>query len=254
LIDFLSQDGNNVVALAAGEGHTEALRVLLRAQQARKESPNKSGYTALHLAASNAHASACHVLLENGFKCDRAASTGVWNQLLGAVNSETALHLATDVGSCDTVKVLLDHGASVDARRSDGKTALHMAAKASQRSPLAHMLLKHKASARTVSRYGWTPLHHAAKVGSIDMCILLLRHGALLDAKNNKGKRAVDVAKENGHAALVSLLQNIGDHKPLPDIPVDMEWMPTAETVNEDNAALGAKGDFLGGSYEMVDK
>lgn len=43
-------------------------------------------------------------------------------------------------------------------------------------------------------QFGWTPLHHAARVGNLDLCKLLVKHYAKLDIRNKvrKMKRWMD--------------------------------------------------------------
>ena len=51
-----------------------------------------------------------------------------------------------------------------------------------------------------------TPLHEAAHIGSIELCRLLLGHGADAAAADDNGRTAVDVARERGYTAVVELL------------------------------------------------
>jgi ankyrin repeat protein len=54
---------------------------------------------------------------------------------------------------------------------------------------------------------GWTALHVAAAKGYQEIVVMLLMQGADKSAKDTKGQRPVDRARQQGHAALVSLLE-----------------------------------------------
>ncbi|XP_036432380.1 protein phosphatase 1 regulatory subunit 12A isoform X3 [Colossoma macropomum] len=75
----------------------------------------------------------------------------------------TALHVAAAKGYIEVLKVLLQCGLDVDSRDSDG----------------------------------WTPLHAAAHWGQEEACTLLTEHMCDMNAVNNVGQTALDVADEN---------------------------------------------------------
>ncbi len=54
---------------------------------------------------------------------------------------------------------------------------------------------------------GYTPLHAAAENGRLENAKILLQCGAILDAKTTDGLTALDLARTNGNAELVSLLE-----------------------------------------------
>ena len=51
-----------------------------------------------------------------------------------------------------------------------------------------------------------TPLHWAAARGAIRAAVVLLRHGALLQAKDIEGNTALHIAAGRNHAALTAIL------------------------------------------------
>ena len=55
-------------------------------------------------------------------------------------------------------------------------------------------------------RKGKTVLHIAVKKGNIQMVSLLLEKGASISSKSSKGKLPIDIAKENNHLQIHSIL------------------------------------------------
>ena len=51
----------------------------------------------------------------------------------------------------------------------------------------------------------WTPLHYAARTGHVDLCQLLLKHGALRSATNTLGRTPLELAEANGRAEVISI-------------------------------------------------
>lgn len=81
--------------------------------------------------------------------------------------------------------------------------------------------------ARRCSRYqksssGWTFLHQAAYFGHEAVCIELIRLGADPGRLSHDGKAAADVACENGHGALGSLLKQAMPER-------DSLWAPSSD-------------------------
>jgi len=54
---------------------------------------------------------------------------------------------------------------------------------------------------------GWTALHVAAAQGHREIVALLVIQGADKSAKDTKGQRPVDRARQQGHTELISLLE-----------------------------------------------
>lgn len=81
-------------------------------------------------------------------------------------NGMTALHFGARVGRCDKIKALVEHGANVHARDVVGRT----------------------------------PLLVAANNGEYHAIALLAYYGSQLDAKDDKGFTAMDLANRRGFA------------------------------------------------------
>ncbi|WP_448478684.1 ankyrin repeat domain-containing protein [Pseudoxanthomonas mexicana] len=114
----------------------------------------------------------------------------------------TALHLAAFGGHVEACRLLLANGAEVDAltlpteRTESGDTPL-MRAVWGRSMPVAELLLEAGADVDDVDGLtGDTPLLAAARSGQPSMCQLLLTHGADLEAFNQDGEGARDLAAD----------------------------------------------------------
>lgn len=114
----------------------------------------------------------------------------------------TALHLAAFGGHVEACRLLLANGAEVDAltlpteRTESGDTPL-MRAVWGRSIPVAELLLEAGADVDDVEGMtGDTPLMAAARSGQPSMCQLLLEHGAGLEAFNQDGEGAMDLAAD----------------------------------------------------------
>lgn len=103
---------------AAFSGDKDKVQVLIEKSNNSKElvnSPDNSGYTALHYAARNGYVDICKLLLSRGADIDAQTRSGKVTPLLKAAAA----------GKAATIKFLIESGAKVDAQDVDGQTALH---------------------------------------------------------------------------------------------------------------------------------
>lgn len=114
----------------------------------------------------------------------------------GSTNAQPPLCIAVAAGHINAVKILCEAGANVNAPCThSGETSLHIAVK-SKRSDVLDILLRHRPNlhARTFVSHE-TPLHcAAAKAGSVDIVVTLLKHGASSEALDNKARSPAEVA------------------------------------------------------------
>lgn len=104
--------GNTLLTIAANEGHTELVRLLI-ANKAKLNARNLNGETALQLAAYRGYEPIVHMLLAAGASTD----TPGWPPLIYAI-----------IAKQETIaRALLTAGASPDAIASNGQTALMFA-------------------------------------------------------------------------------------------------------------------------------
>ncbi|MBH0210314.1 MAG: ankyrin repeat domain-containing protein [Nitrospira sp.] len=115
------------------------------------------------------------------------------------------LFLATFLGDRAKVEKLLHDGANAQVEKEDGTTLLPLAIRRSH-SEVVALLLDKGAAANQLSS-GTTPLHLAARQRHRQIIEELLKHGADKSAMTIKGKRPVDLARDENHPEIIPLLE-----------------------------------------------
>ncbi|CAL4083432.1 unnamed protein product [Meganyctiphanes norvegica] len=110
----------------------------------------------------------------------------------GAVDGMRANHLAADGDHLDVMKALKASGADLDAAASNGKMAIHFAARTAALNCI--MYLKHQVDA--IDQQGQTPLHIAAVMGHKSVIDLLASLGADTQIKNKLGETPRDSTED----------------------------------------------------------
>ncbi|XP_023314366.1 ankyrin repeat domain-containing protein 27-like isoform X1 [Trichogramma pretiosum] len=134
---------------------------------------------------------------------------------INAINSrgETALHIAAGVGCIEIIQLLLDAGAHVNLpTRSEGRTPLHLACQNEHPSAVKLLLASANCNPDAKDHSRDTPLHLAARSGSVRIVEMLVRHGANFKLRNINGMTALDeVDRMHSDDIFFSLaLTNIG--------------------------------------------
>ena len=112
---------------------------------------------------------------------------------------------AAQRGDSQGMSALVEAGAQIDSSFKN-LTALQRAA-VKDRPEAIKRLVELGADLEIQSEtHGATALHMAAAYGNLAACEALLVSGANLWAKNGKGQRAAEVAKDAGHAQLASAM------------------------------------------------
>lgn len=138
-------------------------------------------------------------------------------------DGETVLHRAAHEHSVEMIQRLLDAGAEVDAKKVDGSTPLFapLALGPLNRhlwwtaAPAMKVLLQAGADVNTRRKDGRTVLHEViarARVhddeNTIDVIMLLLGYGIDVEARDNNGETALEVAERRGRPSVVELLRD----------------------------------------------
>lgn len=118
---------------------------------------------------------------------------------------ETALMMAALRGQIDWARKLIERGAAV---HKEGWSPLHYAA-TGPATPVVLLLLDHGAAIDARSPNRTTPLMMAAQYGSEASVDLLLSRGASLRARNDRGLAAVDFARLGGRDVLATRLAQL---------------------------------------------
>jgi len=121
------------------------------------------------------------------------------------------LGFACFFGRRDVFDLLLARGADLEAPARNAAQVRPIHSAAAHRDPalaldLMRRLLAAGASPNVRQQRGFTPLHEAAQRGHAEMVSLLRDHGADLGAQTDEGQTALDLARAQGHDAVVRLL------------------------------------------------
>ena len=158
---------------------------------------NETGRTELHIACSEGDASRVESLLTAGASLDTPGPAN-W----------TPLHIACMEHNAECVKVLLDAGANVTTVDCCGRTPLHYACNSRDcDDECARLMIHAGASVDARDAVDWTPLHNASAAGNPSCVTFLLNAGADTCLKTDHGIRAIDLARQNGDAACVTVLE-----------------------------------------------
>ncbi|WP_378940948.1 ankyrin repeat domain-containing protein [Mesorhizobium sp. ANAO-SY3R2] len=191
---------NTALLYAAQSGHKGMVGLLLD-RGADINHANLEGSTALALAIARRRHEVVRLLLERG-----ASTTGL------APRGSTLLATAAFEGDEQLVRVLLDHGSDPNEPDGTGKGPLVYAA-AKGLVPIVRMLLDAGADVNRVYAHKLTALMWAAGYPNIvvahdglAMAELLVARGASIHAVDDRGRSALMIAAERGHAEMVGWL------------------------------------------------
>jgi ankyrin repeat protein len=123
----------------------------------------------------------------------------------------TGLGFAAFFGHTEVARLLLDRSAQVNlaSRNPMRVTPLHSSV-AGRHFEISLMLLEHGADVNAQQQEDFTPLQEAAQNGQIDMVKLILSYHPAVDARQAGGKTALRIAIEHGHPEVADLLRKHG--------------------------------------------
>ncbi|XP_050993076.1 transient receptor potential cation channel, subfamily N, member 1 isoform X2 [Labeo rohita] len=190
-----AKNGRSPLLLAAEQGHTEVVKILLQ-NNARVDVFDEEGKAAIHLAAEQGHQDIVDVLLAHKAFVNVKTKQGL-----------TPLHLSAQSGSAQLVRLLVEtHQASVDALSLKKQTPLHLAAISGQLD-VCSSLLSLKADITATDIRGQTPLHLAAENNHSEVVKLFLRHRPeLATLANMEGATCTHIAAAKGSVAVIKEL------------------------------------------------
>jgi ankyrin repeat protein len=171
--------GNTLLGRASWLGVLDIMQWLLN-QGVDVNVPGRSGWTPLHCAAGGGRLQVFQVLIEHNADIHIRNDPGM-TPLHAAAANHTEVHR----GHIDIMQVLLDHGANPNARCKDNSTPLHHSS-------------------------WWTTKHYADRKGTVEGTHLLLKHGAIIDAEDDKGRTPLQLALEHGRDDIATCLKEHG--------------------------------------------
>ena len=184
---------------------------------------NKNGQTPLHLASLHRFPSVVALFLKFGAEVDVRDNDNMTPLLLAPAGEMSASFYQDDIRCSVTAQLLLVHGANVKVRNKNDQTPLHLASQSKLPKSLA-LLLTFGADVDAQDDDNRTPLH--ATISSLPrprdqwylpfgesdedfklkVIEVLLKHGANLQAQNNKGETPFQIAAARGEQKVIQLL------------------------------------------------
>jgi ankyrin repeat protein len=169
------------LTLAAYNGRSEIVRLLLDAGADMEAKDQVAGETPLHWAAIKGHKDIAEMILSKGAQVDSRDKWGL-----------TPLQRAAEKGQRVVASILIDHKADINAT-SGG----------------AWDLERHRTEIKATDT-GWTPLLWAAAKGNWDVAELLIAKGADVNTVGKDGKTALYYASKHKTDKIIALLREHG--------------------------------------------
>ncbi|KAL4898493.1 ankyrin repeat-containing domain protein [Aspergillus ambiguus] len=194
-IDFTSIEGSSAPAIvkAAQSGSREDVERLITSGHDIESRHIPTRKNALLVASHCGNEGVVDLLIQKNARLSATDASG-W----------TALHLAAARGHCGVLELLLQN-LDIEARTSNGRTALWIAAEYGQ-VEAAGLLISSNAKVNARADNHMTPLHVAAKAGDAATVELLLSSKADVEAKDGLMMTALHYACEEGHLGTIKAL------------------------------------------------
>ncbi|MCW3101092.1 MAG: Ankyrin [Chthonomonadaceae bacterium] len=204
-IESSNASGLTPLMAAAANGRVACVQSLLE-KGADIHATARFGYTPLSYAVTCHRADVVNLLLDRGLDIDAQDPEGN-----DALRGQTLLHHAAfDRDGDNMVRLLLARGAKTDLQTASGHRPLHMAVMGRSLVSIG-LLLDAGADIDAAGFHSQTPLMMAAQTpyseGIID---LLLKRGASVNATDERGGRALNVAMMLGNTQVVEKLLHAG--------------------------------------------
>ncbi|KAE8329464.1 ankyrin repeat-containing domain protein [Aspergillus sergii] len=172
---------------------------------------DRDGRTPLHLATFGGHLEIIRRLLGECEVTDTKKRTDI-PHIIDAQDGkrQTPLMLASQMGHIDCTRHLIESGADISIKDATGKTVVHYAV---LNCPEIIKYVAGQDPMYSIDNEGCTPLHIAAKYGSVEATSILLsvllrsaKPNQTIKALDNAKKAALTHAAEQGHTEVVKIL------------------------------------------------
>ena len=210
-VDARDRLGARPLSHAAKSGHLQMVDLLL-ARGAPIDARNLAGATALYFAAERSHISIAQRLIERGADVKLTGRSGI-----------SPIAAAAYAGNDVIVDALLAHGADERAPDETGKPPIVYAAAGARLDIVKRLLARNiDVNARyrndlTLLMWASGPDEGAPEAQAIKVVSYLLDAGAHIDDRDDRGRTALMIAAEGGHAEIANLLLARGADPSLKD-------------------------------------
>ena len=119
----------------------------------------------------------------------------------------TLLHWASWDGKLNLVELLIQRGAKLNSLNSCNDTPLHCAVKNGHYEVVNYLIKFNISGVNAINLHGNTPLHYACYYSYLDICIVLVNSGGLLNLCNRYSQIPLDLCKKQRF--LDSLLEQV---------------------------------------------
>eukprot|EP01059_Diplonema_ambulator_P024372 TRINITY_DN40309_c0_g1_i1.p1 TRINITY_DN40309_c0_g1~~TRINITY_DN40309_c0_g1_i1.p1 ORF type:complete len:421 (+),score=42.17 TRINITY_DN40309_c0_g1_i1:104-1264(+) len=186
-----------VIIKAAAKGDLKKIHLMEKKGYPMDER-NGEGETALMVAAGKGEFVIARFLVRVGCDLEKKDRLGRTAVMHAAIRGETT-----------TVDVLIDLGANVLEQDSDGSTALLLSTKHNHSETTSVLLSTPDPPVLTPDKYGWYPIHYAARNGDIDSLREMTDLGAA-DVLTGAGRSVMAEAAGGGWVDIVKYLTSHG--------------------------------------------
>jgi uncharacterized protein len=210
-VDARDRLGARPLSHAARFGHLEMVDLLL-AHGAPIDARNLAGATALYFAVEGGHTPVVQRLIERGADVKLTGRSGI-----------SPVAAAAYVGNDTIVETLLARGADEHAPDDTGKPPIVYAAAGAQIEIVKRLLARNAdinarfANGLTLLMWASGPDEKAPEARAVQVVSYLLDAGAHIDDRDDRGRSALMIAAEGGHAEIASLLLARGADSTLKD-------------------------------------
>jgi len=198
-VNPVSNNGWTPLHIAARLGFSEIVDALLAMPNVNPNMVNSDGWSTLHWAAWHGFPETVIVLL---------TAPGI-NINLSDRNQTTPLHLAARNGHGDIISLMLSRAEiAVNAIDNEQRTPLHLAVMYNHESAVRVLLSFSALNLNLKDMDGLTALHWAARHGYTDILRALLAHPAIsIEERDNSSLLPLDWAARNGHQEIALCFQ-----------------------------------------------
>lgn len=241
-IDKKDSYGMTPLHWAVDKKHTHAVEILI-AKGANIDARDKNGDTPLDYAINKEDSSMATMLLLAGAKV-----SGKEDEVKEMLKKISPLHRAVRDENLGNVKTFLEkYPDQVNARDETGRTPLYWAAR-EDNIEICEILLSHGADVNAATPDGWTPLHTAVYNKNPRIVVLLIEKGADVNVKNSDSETPLHWAARRGEKALIEPLIAKGAALDARDNngKTPLDWTEDSEVIKLLNQYISEKSSIPG--------